>query len=72
MVGVAKGYKVIIVMPETMRYRKTLMMIGYGAELILTPGGMVFHPLGEAERLAKRNGYFLPLQFENEANPPCT
>ncbi|AVJ41261.1 cysteine synthase A [Enterococcus faecium] len=66
MVGVAKGYKVIIVMPETMSIERRLLMKGYGAELILTPGA---GSIREAERLAKENGYFLPLQFENEANP---
>ena len=62
MVGVAKGYKVIIVMPETMSIERRLLMKGYGADGI---SGSI----REAERLAKENGYFLPLQFENEANP---
>lgn len=70
MVGVAKGYKVIIVMPETMSIERRLLMKGYGAELILTPGADgISGSIREAERLAKANGYFLPLQFENEANP---
>ncbi|HBM5555404.1 TPA: cysteine synthase A [Enterococcus faecium] len=70
MVGVAKGYKVIIVMPETMSIERRLLMKGYGAELILTPGAYgISGSIREAERLAKENGYFLPLQFENEANP---
>ena len=70
MVGVAKGYKVIIVMPETMSIQRRLLMKGYGAELILTPGADgISGSIREAERLAKENGYFLPLQFENEANP---
>ncbi|MGF2123029.1 cysteine synthase A [Enterococcus faecium] len=70
MVGVAKGYKVIIVMPETMSIERRLLMKGYGAELILTPGADgISGSMREAERLAKENGYFLPLQFENEANP---
>ncbi|HFU5875138.1 cysteine synthase A [Enterococcus faecium] len=70
MVGVAKGYKVIIVMPETMSIERRLSMKGYGAELILTPGADgISGSIREAERLAKENGYFLPLQFENEANP---
>ena len=70
MVGVAKGYKVIIVMPETMSIERRLLMKGYGAELILTPGvDGISGSIREAERLAKENGYFLPLQFENDANP---
>ena len=70
MVGGAKGYKVIIVMPETMSIERRLLMKGYGAELILTPGvDGISGSIREAERLAKENGYFLPLQFENEANP---
>ncbi|NTL73214.1 cysteine synthase A [Enterococcus faecium] len=70
MVGVAKGYKVIIVMPETMSIERRLLMKGYGAKLILTPGvDGISGSIREAERLAKENGYFLPLQFENEANP---
>ena len=70
MVGVAKGYTVIIVMPETMSIERRLLMKGYGAELILTPGADgISGSIREAERLAKENGYFLPLQFENEANP---
>ncbi len=70
MVGVAKGYKVIIVMPETMSIERRLLMKGYGAELILTPGvDGISGSIREAERLAKENSYFLPLQFENEANP---
>ncbi|HGF7552123.1 TPA: cysteine synthase A [Enterococcus faecium] len=70
MVGVAKGYKVIIVMPETMSIERRLLMKGYGAELILTPGvDGISGSIREAKRLAKENGYFLPLQFENEANP---
>lgn len=70
MVGVAKGYKVIIVMPETISIERRLLMKGYGAELILTPGADgISGSIREAERLAKENGYFLPLQFENEANP---
>lgn len=59
MVGVAKGYKVIIVMPETMSIERRLLMKGYGAELILTPGADgISGSIREAERLAKENGYF--------------
>ncbi len=70
MVGVAKGYKVIIVMPETMSMERRLLMKGYGAELILTPGSeAISGSIKEAKRLAKEHGYFMPLQFENPANP---
>ncbi|VEE81324.1 cysteine synthase A [Enterococcus hirae] len=70
MVGVAKGYKVIIVMPETMSIERRLLMKGYGAELLLTPGkDGISGSIKEAIRLAAENDYFLPLQFENPANP---
>ncbi|EMF0286208.1 cysteine synthase A [Enterococcus hirae] len=70
MVGVAKGYKVIIVMPETMSIERRLLMKGYGAELLLTPGkDGISGSIKEAKRLAAENNYFLPLQFENPANP---
>lgn len=70
MVGVAKGYKVIIVMPETMSIERRLLMKGYGAELLLTPGkDGISGSIKEAKRLAAKNDYFLPLQFENPANP---
>ncbi|MGT4663507.1 cysteine synthase A [Enterococcus hirae] len=70
MVGVAKGYKVIIVMPETMSIERRLLMKGYGAELLLTPGkDGISGSITEAKRLAAENDYFLPLQFENPANP---
>lgn len=70
MVGVAKGYKVIIVMPETMSIERRLLMKGYGAELLLTPGkDGISGSIKEAKRLAAENDYFLPFQFENPANP---
>ncbi|MBF8807987.1 MAG: cysteine synthase A [Enterococcus lacertideformus] len=70
MVGVAKGYKVMIVMPETMSTERRLLMKAYGAELLLTSGDEgISGSIKEAKRLAKENGYFLPLQFENPANP---
>ncbi|MEQ7177387.1 cysteine synthase A [Enterococcus thailandicus] len=70
MVGAAKGYRVIIVMPETMSMERQLLMKAYGAELILTPGADgISGSIREAERLAKEHDYFLPLQFENPANP---
>ncbi|MBL1055270.1 cysteine synthase A [Ligilactobacillus agilis] len=69
-VGAAKGYQVIIMMPETMSLERRKLMQGYGAKLILTPGadGMK-GSIAKASQLAKDNGYFMPMQFENPANP---
>lgn len=70
MVGAAKGYKVIFVMPETMSIERRKLMQVYGAELILTPGpdGMK-GAIAKADELAKENGWFVPSQFTNPANP---
>ncbi len=70
MVAAAKGYKAILVMPETMSMERRNLLRAYGAELVLTPGpeGMG-GAIRKAEELAKENGYFMPQQFKNEANP---
>lgn len=70
MVAAAKGYKAILVMPETMSMERRNLLRAYGAELVLTPGpeGMG-GAIRKAEELAKEKGYFMPQQFENEANP---
>lgn len=70
-VAAARGYKLILTMPETMSMERREMLKAYGAELILTPGpkGMV-GTIAEAERIAGENpDYFLPQQFKNPANP---
>ena len=69
MIGVAKGYKVIIVMPDTMSVERRKLMEAYGAKLVLTEGkyGMA-GSVELAEKLSKENDYFLPRQFENENN----
>ena len=70
MVAAAKGYHLVIIMPETMSVERRKLMQGYGAELILTPGadGMK-GSIAKAEELVKEKGYFMPMQFENPANP---
>ncbi|WP_121610349.1 cysteine synthase A [Mesobacillus foraminis] len=70
MVAAAKGYKAILVMPETMSMERRNLLRAYGAELVLTPGpeGMG-GAIRKAEELAKENGYFVPQQFKNAANP---
>lgn len=70
MIGRKKGYKVIIVMPETMSIERRNIISAYGAKLILTEGskGMKGAIL-KAEEIAKETGAFLPQQFLNKANP---
>ncbi|WP_102401351.1 cysteine synthase A [Haloimpatiens massiliensis] len=71
MIGKLKGYKVIIVMPETMSIERRNMMKAYGAELVLTEGGKGMKgAIEKALEIAKdKEGYFIPQQFVNEANP---
>lgn len=70
MVAAAKGYPAILVMPETMSMERRNLLRAYGADLVLTPGpeGMK-GAIAKAEELAKENGYFMPQQFKNKANP---
>ena len=69
MIGRIKGYKVIIVMPETMSKERRDLIKAYGAELILTEGpkGMK-GAIAKATELVEAYGYFMPQQFENIAN----
>ncbi len=70
LVGKLKGYKVVIIMPETMSKERRDMIKAYGAELVLTEGkkGMK-GAIEKAEELVREKGYFMPQQFENKANP---
>ncbi|BBN97377.1 cysteine synthase A [Sporolactobacillus terrae] len=70
LVAAVKGYKAILVMPETMSIERRKLFKAYGAEVILTPGAQAIKgSIEKAQELAKEKGYFLPQQFKNPANP---
>lgn len=70
MVAAAKGYKALLVMPDTMSQERRNLLRAYGAELVLTPGAEAMKgAIKKAEELQQENGYFMPQQFNNEANP---
>ena len=71
MVCTARGYKCVLVMPDTMSRERRMLLRAYGAELILTPGseGMA-GAIRKAEEIAASDSrYFVPQQFRNPANP---
>ncbi len=71
MVAAARGYRIVLTMPETMSIERRKLLLALGAELVLTPGpeGMP-GAIAKAEELAKSDQrYFVPQQFENPANP---
>ncbi|HME77401.1 MAG TPA: cysteine synthase A [Mycobacterium sp.] len=71
MVAAARGYRIVLTMPETMSVERRKLLRALGAELVLTPGpeGMP-GAIAKAEELAKTDQrYFVPQQFENPANP---
>ena len=70
-VAAARGYRIIIVMPETMSVERRQLMKAYGAELVLTEGAKGMKgAIAKADELAKEiEGAFIPGQFVNPANP---
>ena len=69
-VAAARGYRTIIVMPDSMSAERKLLMAAYGAQLVLTPGSLgMSGAIAKAEELAKEiPGSFIPDQFGNTAN----
>ncbi len=70
-VAAARGYKVILTMPDTMSVERRAMLAAYGAQLVLTPGAQGMQGAVEKARelAASISDSFLPGQFENPANP---
>ena len=70
-IAAARGYRIIIVMPDTMSVERRQLMKAYGAELVLTPGAQGMKgAIAKAEELAKEiKGSFIPSQFTNPSNP---
>jgi len=71
MVCAARGYKCVLVMPDTMSKERRMLLRAYGAELVLTPGAeRMPGAIKKAEEMAAADPrYFIPQQFENPANP---
>ncbi|MBW2149086.1 MAG: cysteine synthase A [Deltaproteobacteria bacterium] len=71
-VAAQRGYRCILTMPETMTLERRQLLKAYGAELVLVKpeeGPGMMGAIRRAEELAKKNGYFMPQQFKNPANP---
>jgi cysteine synthase len=70
MVGAARGYNVVLTMPETMSKERKMLLAAYGAELILTPGSEGMKgAVSKSEEIVAERGGILARQFANEANP---
>lgn len=71
LIGAAKGYNVILTMPDSMSKERRKLLSAYGAEIVLTPGseGMPGAIEKAEELVADNDSYFMPQQFANPANP---
>src|SRR5690348_625639 len=70
MVGAARGYNVVLTMPETMSKERRALLRAYGAELVLTEGALGMKgAVAKSEEIAAERGGILAKQFANEANP---
>ncbi len=70
MVGAARGYNVVLTMPETMSKERRALLRAYGAELVLTEGALGMKgAVAKSEEIAQERGGILARQFANEANP---
>lgn len=70
-IGVPRGYRVILTMPDTMSLERRRLLSAYGAEIVLTPGALGMQgAIDKAKELAAATqGSFIPSQFDNPANP---
>lgn len=69
-VGAARGYKVVLTMPDTMSLERRALLKAYGAELVLTPGAEGMRgAVAKAEEIGAQDNAVLVRQFDNEANP---
>ncbi|MGI6066423.1 MAG: cysteine synthase A [Bacillota bacterium] len=70
MIAAARGYKMMVIMPDNMSPERKKLMEAFGAEVILTPAAQGMQgAIDLAHHLATEEGYYLPQQFENCANP---
>ncbi|MBR2312350.1 MAG: cysteine synthase A [Clostridia bacterium] len=70
-IGVPRGYRVILTMPDTMSIERRRLLAAYGAEIVLTPGALGMQgAIDKAKEIAAATkGSFIPSQFDNPANP---
>ncbi len=70
LVCAVKGYRLILTMPDSMSTERQRLLSAYGAELILTPGSQGMRgAIAKAQEISNKNKYFMPMQFNNPANP---